>query len=623
MESFRTLIKGWLGKVLLVLFLTPLALVGIEGYFSGSNKADVAKSVNGQDISNKELESATKNYKDQYLSMVKGDESLLNLPVIQDKALDALVTRALLQQQAEKLGISLSDAQLEQMLAQQPSFQENGKFSEQLYGNYLRSVGMTNQSLLASLRQDHALKMISSTLMDYALVSKSDLQQLANLQTEQRTLHLASIKLDDYKKGLTASNQEITDYYNKHKGEFKQIAAVDVDYVVLTPSLLPQTNLAVTDADLKQAYQAFVEKQQKDAKREVKHILITTDTRDAAAAQKLANDVYAKIQAGMTFAQAAAQFSEDPSSKDQGGLVDAYAPGIFSADFDNAVNALKNGQVSKPVKTQYGYHIIEANTQTVTIPSFDAEKARLTAEVEKTKSANLFSDTVNNLNEMVVGGDSLDAVVQEVKGARVESAKGVTLTTQNPYLSDLNVKAKIFSDDVKNGDRNASSNIQLANGDTIWIKVRDYHPAGIKPLAQATAEVKAKVIEDKAYKAAKEKISTILADFKTQPAAQVVAKSNVTFENAGVFVRSQGLKRAIERAAFSIPAPTKEGMWSATTAKLPNELVIVAVSDVNTNVASELPQEQLTELTKLYQQFRGQQILEDYTEYLKSHAKIK
>ncbi|GAB01084.1 MULTISPECIES: SurA N-terminal domain-containing protein [Acinetobacter] len=623
MESFRTLIKGWLGKVLLVLFLTPLALVGIEGYFSGSNKADVAKSVNGQDISNKELESATKNYKDQYLSMVKGDESLLNLPVIQNKALDALVTRALLQQQAEKLGISLSDAQLEQMLAQQPSFQENGKFSEQLYGNYLRSVGMTNQSLLASLRQDHALKMISSTLMDYALVSKSDLQQLANLQTEQRTLHLASIKLDDYKKGLTASNQEITDYYNKHKGEFKQVAAVDVDYVVLTPSLLPQTNLAVTDADLKQAYQAFVEKQQKEAKREVKHILITTDTRDAAAAQKLANDVYAKIQAGMTFAQAAAQFSEDPSSKDQGGLVDAYAPGIFSTDFDNAVNALKNGQVSKPVKTQYGYHIIEANTQTVTIPSFEAEKARLTAEVEKTKSANLFSDTVNNLNEMVVGGDSLDAVVQEVKAARVESAKGVTLTTQNPYLSDLNVKAKIFSDDVKNGDRNASSNIQLANGDTIWIKVRDYHPAGIKPLAQATAEVKAKVIEDKAYKAVKTKMSTILADFKTQPAAQVVAKSNVTFENAGVFVRSQGLKRAIERAAFSIPAPTKEGMWSATTAKLPNELVIVAVSNVNANVASELPQEQLTELTKLYQQFRGQQILEDYTEYLKSHAKIK
>ncbi|ENW92527.1 SurA N-terminal domain-containing protein [Acinetobacter dispersus] len=623
MESFRTLIKGWLGKVLLVLFLTPLALVGIEGYFSGSNKADVAKSVNGQDISNKELESATKNYKDQYLSLVKGDESLLNLPVIQEKALDALVARSLLQQQAEKLGLTLSDVQLEQMLAQQPSFQENGQFSQKLYENYLRSVGMTNQALIASLRQDHALKMISTSLMDYALVSKSDVQQLANLQTEQRTLHLASIKLDDYKKGVTASNQEITDYYNKHKNEFKQVASVDVDYVVLTPALLPKTNLAVTEADLQQAYTAFVDEQKKAIKRQVKHILITTDARDDAAAQKLANDVYAKIQAGMTFADAAAQFSDDPTSKTQGGLVDAYAPGAFSADFDNAVNALKNGEISKPVKTQYGYHIIEAESPMVKLPSFESEKARLTAEVEKSKAANLFSDTVNNLNEMVVGSDSLDVVAQEVKGARIESANDVTLTTDNPYLSDLSVKAKLFNDDVKNGDRNASSNIQLANGDTVWIKVRNYHAAGVKPLEQATAEVKAKVIEAKAYKAAQAKIATILADFKTQPAAQVVAKSQVTFENAGTFARSQGLKRPIERAAFSIPAPSKEGLWSATTAKLPNELVIVAVSNVNSSVASTLPAEQLQELNKLYQQFRGQQVLEDYTEYLKSQAKIK
>lgn len=259
----------------------------------------------------------------------------------------------------------------------------------------------------------------------------------------------------------------------------------------------------------------------------------------------------------------------------------------------------------------------------VKLPSFETEKPRLSAEVEKNKLANLFSDTVNSLNEMVVGNDSLDAVVQEVKGARIESAKAVTLATQNPYLSDISVKTKLFNDDVKKGDRNASSNIQLANGDTIWIKVRDYHAAGVKTLAQATPEVKAKVIEDKAYKAAQAKVATILANLKTQPAAQAIANSQVTFENAGTFARSQGLKRAIERAAFSIPAPQKEGMWSATVTQLPNELVIVAVSNVNTRIASELPPEQLNELSKLYQQFRGQQTLEDYTEYLKSQAKIK
>ncbi len=173
---------------------------------------------------------------------------------------------------------------------------------------------MTSEGLIASLRQDHALKMLTSTFADYSLVSKVDLMQIANLQTEQRTLHLASIKLDPYKTGLTASNQEATDYYNKHQNEFKQPASVDVDYVVLSPSLMAKPAPA-TDAELKQAYAKFVETQQKDAKRIVKHILITTDARDDAAAQKLAKDVYAKIQGGLSFAQAAAQFSEDPTSK--------------------------------------------------------------------------------------------------------------------------------------------------------------------------------------------------------------------------------------------------------------------------------------------------------------------
>ena len=622
MESFRKVIKGWLGKVLLVLFLTPLALVGIEGYFSGGKSEDTAKLVNGQEISKKELETLTKTFKEQYLAYANGDETLLNQSFIQNKAMDTLVARTLLLQQAEELGISLSDAQIEQMVAQQPNFQENGKFSESLYANYLRSVGMTSQALIANLRKDHALKMLTSTFMDYALVSKLDIEQIANLQTEQRTLHLASIKLDDYKKNVKVTPQEIAAYYNKHQNSFKQVASVDVDYVVLTPANVAPANTQVTEAELQQAYATFVEAQKKDAKPLVKHILIAADTRSDAEAKKLANDVAAKIKAGMSFAQAAAQYSDDTESKAKGGVVDAYAKGVFGDAFDQAVASLKSAQVSAPVKTQYGYHLIETEAPSIKLPSFETEKPRLLAELQKNKSANAFSDTVNGLNEMVVGSDALDVVAQEVKGVTVQSIKGMTLATQHPVLSDANVKVKLFNDDVKNGDRNASSSIQLANGDTVWVKVRNYHAAGVQTLAEATPRVKAKVIEQKAIDAAKAKIQAALNGFKSQPAATVLAQSNIAFESAGVFTRSQGLKREIERAAFSVPAP-KAGMWSVTTASLPNELVVVAVSNVNKTTANALTDEQLNELSKLYQQLRGQQELDDYTEYLKAHAKIK
>ena len=621
MESFRKLIKGWLGKVLLVLFLTPLALVGIDGYFSGGNKDGVAKTVNDLEISNKDLEAQTKNYKEQFLQMVQGDESLLNQDYINNAALDSLVDRALLIQQAKKLGISLSDAQIEQMIAQQPSLQIDGKFDQKSYENYLRSIGMTSQALIENLRQDHGLKMLTSTITDNALVSELDIQQISNLQSEQRELYLSSVKLDDYKKSVKVSNQEIADYYAKHPNKFKQMASVDVDYVVVSPSMVAPANTTATDEELQQAYKQFVDQQNKNAVKQVKHILITAESRTDAEAAKLANDVYAKIQAGTSFADAATQYSEDPSSKTNGGLIEGYAAGVFGNAFDQAVDA-SNGVVSKPVKTDYGYHIVSSTSDTGVVPSFEDEKARLTAEVIKNKSANVFSDTVNGLNELVVDSDALDVVSQEVKAAKVITAKAVTLGTQDPVLADPAVKVKLFNEDVKNGDRNASSSLQLANGDTVWIKVREYNAAGVQPLAKVTPRVNTLLINQKAYEAAKAQVANVLADFKALPAEQALAKHKQSFERAGVFTRSQGLKREIERAAFSLPAP-KAGMWSVTTAALPDEMVIVAVANIQKPDPSSLSADEKQQLIKLYQGYRGTQLLKDYTEYLKSVAKIK
>ena len=168
------------------------------------------------------------------------------------------------------------------------------------------------------------------------------------------------------------------------------------------------------------------------------------------------------------------------------------------------------------------------------MPSFESQKARLTEEVLASKKSNAFSDTVNSLNDMVVSSDSLDVVTQEVKGVRVQSAKGVTLSTRDPLLSDANVKVKLFNDDVKNGDRNVSSSIQLANGDVAWVKVRDYHAAGEQSLAEAKPRVKAELIEEKARALAKAQIQKSLDEFKTKPAASV-AKGNLVFEDAGIY----------------------------------------------------------------------------------------
>ena len=623
MESFRKLIKGWLGIALLVLFLTPLALVGIEGYFSGSKKTDVAKTVNGQDITNKDLDDLVKAYQQQYLQYVQGDASLLNMDAIRNNALDTLIARQLLLQQAQKMGLNLSDAQFVAMLSQVPEFQVNGKFSDQAFGNYLRSSGMTKEMLIANLRKDQALKMLSGTISNYTLLDKNDIQRLAAIQTEQREIYLASVKLDEYKKGLTASTQEIADYYNKHKSSFKQNASVDVDYVVLTPAMMNTSTAAPTDAEIQQAYSKYVATQKKNVAKEVRHILISHDNRGDAAALKLANDIEAKIKAGMSFADAAKQYSEDPTSKDKGGLLDGYKAGTLgSKEFDGAVATLADNQVSQPVKTTFGYHIIEVKTPNANIASLEAVKSQLVADIEKSKKANAFSDAVNKLNDTVISNDALDVVTQQIKTAKVQSAKAVTVWTKDPYLSDTTVKSKLFNDDVKNGDRNASSSIQLANGSVVWVKVRNYHAAGTQSLAQATAAIRAKVLDQKAEAVAKQRLAATFNGFKTQPAAQVVAQSSsIKFEKAGTFPR-QGLKKEVSNIAFTLPAP-KQGMWSVGTTILPNEMIVIAVSKVVPMDAKAISAEQMQQLQNWYQQSRSEQELADYVEYLKSKAKIK
>lgn len=621
MESFRNLIKGWLGKVLLVLFLTPFALVGIEGYFSGGQKADVAKTVNGHDISKQDLDNQTKSLKQQYLQYANGDQSLLNTPFIENEAMDGLIKRTLLASQAGELNLTLSDEQIMQMLEQVPDFQQGGKFSNVLFNQYLKQIGKTRTAWIDETRQSFTAQILSASIAANALVNRVDLQQMINLQGEKRNLLLSSIPLDSYKNGIRVSDQELKDYYAKHQNKFKQPASVDVDYIVVSPSMLSDTQATVTEDELAQAYSQYVEQRKKEFQHEVKHILIGLDGRDDAAAKKRADEVYAKIKAGQSFASAAAEFSDDTDSKSKGGLLSNYVAGAFGEGFDAAVSQA-SATVSAPVKTQYGYHLIESKAISEPIPSFEQQKPILAAELQKIKSMNAFTDQVNRLNELVIDNDSLEVVTHDVKSAKVESAKGIGLSNKHPVLSAPNVKVKLFNADVESGDRNASTNIQLDNGDMVWLKVRDYHAAGVQSFETVKAKLTQQLIEKKAYEAAKTKLAPALAQFKSLPGAEARSKSGLNFEHEREFTRSQGLKREIERAAFSLPAP-KAGQWSVTTAALPNELVVIALTQVTMPKKDEFPAEQLQQLSQLYQGQRGVQLLNDYTEYLKSNAKIK
>lgn len=610
MEGFRSFVKGPLGKALLVLFTIPFAVIGVESYFTGSSSQNVSQMVNGEPISKDELDAQIKAIRANYLQQVGGDESLLNQDVIEKTALNNLILRRLIVQQTNKLGIMLSQAQIEQLLTTIAGFQENGVFSPAKYEAYLKGNKLTSQEFVNSVRQDRAIEMLLTSL-GMSLINQHDIQQVSNLANEQRQVYVASVPFAEYLSQVTATDGEIQSYYEQHKNQFVQLPKVNVEYLHL-PTELVKVEADVTDADIQQAYQQY----QQNLPKTVRHILITTDARSEDEAKKRADEAYAKLQAGSTFAQVATEYSEDIESKAKGGLITGYAQGQFSDSFDQAVKNVTIGQTSAPVKTNFGYHIIAVDSQQPA--TLESMKEQLTAQVKKQKSETAFVELVNRLNESVVSADSLEVIQQEVKSATIEKVTDISPKNKHPILGQLAVKNRLFGADVKQGDRHVSGNIALANGDQVWVKVTQYSPAGVPALEQVREQVKAKVLEEKAMQMAKAKIQPVLDGFKSKPAQEVLAQSSIKFENAGVWGRERQFP--VGQVALSL-APPQAGHWSVGTTIFDNELLVVAVADVKHEMSQNVALQ--GQYAQQYMQTRVNQEINDYTHYLKSIAKIK
>ena len=622
MEAFRTLIRGWLGKVLLVLFLTPLALVGIEGYFAGG-KEEVAVQVNDQEITKAELDNWIKSQRDQYLQGVGGDETLLNNEVIEAQVYDAAIVRALLIQQAEKLGLTLSDEQLGALLRQQQAFQQDGQFSQQLLDNYLANSRSTINQLLTNFRQQTALSLMTQSLISTSLHSAKDTENLIKMISQERTTHLAEIPLANFAQDFVASNAAVKTYYDKNIADYNRPANLDVQYVVLDKSEF-ENRAEVTEQDLQQAYQAYSANLAKDADREISHILITTDNRSDEEAAKLAQKIQAELKSGETFEALVQKYSEDPVSKESNGQVEGYTVGAFGDAFDQAVLALKqNGQTSAPIKTEFGYHIIRLDQLSgVTVPAFASVRDELMSDAKAKKVENMYQDAIGQANETALETDSLEAIAEQYK-VSIQAARNVQANNNDIILSDAQVKQKLFSEQIAEGDRNVSTATSTADGKTVWFKVLDYRVERPLTLEEAKADIQAKLKRAEQVKQAEASVKQLLADFKSKPASEALASSDVSFTDLGPVPRFSGLlPEDLEKVAYSVPVPTKDGFWSAKTANVGDFLFVVAVSDVGQNPAFNLTDEQKAQVVNRFDP-RGQNELNDYIEYLRSQAKIE
>lgn len=619
MQGFRDMVTGWLGKSVLVLVSLLLAVTGMEMYFAGGGK-DIAAKVNGTEILQPQVDELAERQRQQMQAQgMKFDD--INISAIRQEVLNGLITRELLVQQAKKDGYLVSDHEVYRLLREVPAFQEDGKFSQQRYEMVLRQNGENPAAYPAKAKREIAYSLLISGMNQSGFMTQAEIDHLTALDDQKRTVHIATVPAARYLKEITVTSDDVKKFYDSNASRFTTKETVELEYITLKRDQF----LAKATPDentLKERFDEKVKANAADERRKAQHILITIDSKTKESdAKKKIQDIEKRVRAGEDFATLAKEFSQDPGSVSNGGDLGFAGRGQFVPEFEKALFGLKEGEVSAPVKTEYGYHLIKLNEiEKPETLNFDTMRPQLLAEAREAAADELFNEAI----------DKLDAAVYEAADLKEPAEKNdLVIARTMPFgkegdvaglAANANVVTAAFSDEVLKDER-TSQHLQLPDGSVVWIRVAQHSPARLKPLTEVGDEVHNAVLLKKAAEKAKQvAAATAKALNDGKALATVAAEQQLIWQNYENATRRTPMGSAdVQQAAYRLPRPAA-GKVSADSIAQDTAWLVVAVSKVEEGKPA--PVAEIAQLRNVLSENHTQQEFSDFSRSLREHGKV-
>ena len=606
MDKLRDFLKSWPGRILLILCLSPLALLGVESYFGGGVDPNQIAQVGEASVGLSEYQTAVNNRRSEILEQVD-DASLLNEDVLHEQVLKGLIDRTLLEQQAGKLGMTVSDDTINRLLREEEIFKDaDGNFSNDQFANFLRQRGMTKNQLFAEFRNQLSLDQLNASIVGTAVYPMQAVSQLIDLQLESRNVWVHRFDWQDYADQVKLSKNDIQAYYDASKDTLKSAAMVNLAYLQLSPQTIKVDD--VTTEELQQQYEAYKQGLAADDERRVSQILLTGDDAKARA-----DKVKARLAKGESFAAVAKAESDDPSGE-TGGDIGRFNPSVFGGDADaveKALEGLSVGDVTAPIKTSFGYQIFTVTEDNgKKIPSLDSMRAELTAKAKEYKRQEIYADKVTSINDLAADGFSIEDIAQQ-ENVTLKRIKDYRKENNKSVLSQPAVIKQAF-DEFTIQDQAVTAGIEVGNG-TVWVQPSNYRPTTTLSLSSATPRITQILRQQKATALALKEAKAVAAGIKT-PAD--IAKQSVSLQSLGEINRQTTLLTDKERGlAFSKQA-VNDGVIALASETEAGATLLVG-DRIKTEQQSPLSDMQRAQTASIIRDNLGQDQLQDYLDYLR------
>jgi len=559
--------------ILVLLIFPSFVFFGVQGYssFTDSSNAKVAE-VDGRGITQLEWDAAHQRNIERFRQqMPTVDMKLLDSPVVRGETLDSIVRERVLLAAAERMHLGVSDERLQRVFATDPQFAPLRNPDGSVNRDLLMAQGMSSEMFAQSLRQDLAMRQVMQGIGGTVVAPKAVVDPSLDALLQRRQVQFQRFDAMALRSKVTPSDADIEAFYKANEALFRAPEQARIDYVLLDLQTL-QKGVSVSDEELQRFYTENASRYTAAEERRASHILIKGD-KDMAAAdrQKARTKADALLEqlrkSPGQFAELARKNSDDPGSAERGGDLDFFGRGAMVKPFDDAVFAMKQGEISNVVASDFGYHIIQLTGQRGgEKKSFDAVRAEIEAEVKRQLAQKRFAEAAEQFtNTVYEQSDSLQPVIDKLK---LEKRSALVQRTPAPGASGALASAKlleaVFGNDAVNNKRNTDA-IEVGPSQLAAARIVEHLPARTLPLAEVRDQVRERLVGEQAAALARKEGQALLAQLQ-KDGAPTLPESAVIGRLSAQSVPRNVIDAVLAADASKLPVPLgvdlgEQGFW--------------------------------------------------------------
>jgi peptidyl-prolyl cis-trans isomerase D len=620
LQTIRENSQGLVAKVIIGFIIAIMALFGVESIMNGFITNPTVAEVNGEEITEPELQTSVQNL----IASVGGNLESLDEDLIRQVALNQIIEDRLLRQSSKDAGLIISSDAIDLQIISNPQFQVGGVFNSDLAVRTMATQGFTVAGYRQALADQMVVGQIANAYASSGFVTQSEMERIAALSSQTRDFRFVSVTLGNRTGGEAIPADQVESYYQNNQSQFMVEEEVAIDYVVLDKATI-FSEVEVGEADVLAKYEEERAASSSTTQRRASHILLeigTGDTEELVISE--ASALKARLDQGEDFGTIALAASSDTVSAEQGGDIGYSDGSAFPAGIEQALLSMEVGQVSDPVVTEFGVHLVKLTEFDVNeYPTLEESAERIRRDLSSAEVDEIYFARLESLANLAFETTDLVEISEELSLPIEQSELFSRGGGFSEITTNANVIAAAFADEVL-VEGNNSDVVEMGNDRALVLNIHTHNEESLRTLDEVRGEIAAILRTELEKERAAALGEQLLASLRNGESIDETMQANelqwIVQSNAS---RDQtGLNSEVMQNVFALSTPAEGDSAYSGFALTNGTYIVVELQKVNRGSLAQMEEEAKQTMVSSYVERDGRAAFDAFLANTRNNSEI-